>query len=621
MIDDLYYNEEECDLWWREPEGEDMATAIFATVQAIDRDQEHRQLSNLHHLRLYSNRLASGLSGEDYSLMDDGERIKLNVIKSVIDAAASQIASNQQKVMHLTTGGNRKQITRAKRLNKYVAGQFRAVKQRKIALKVFFDAAIFGTGFEHVFSEKGRIKCERVFPNDIIVNDAEARDGSVRQMFRHMEVSREVAMEKFGTTAERKSAIEDAELIRRDTSYRTSNADMMSIVQAWHLPSGPDADDGWTAIACSGTTLEVRKWKRDTFPIVSFRVAEAPLGYWGIGFAEELTSIQIEINYLAQKIQTLMNLATTQLWKKKGEGVGKIDNEDMGTRTYKNTPPVAIPIKPAAVEFYQHMWELFDRAFAITGVSQLAAQSQKPAGLNSGEALRVYNDIGSRRFQHVGGDFEDFHVAVGDCMIAEASDILERDDSAEIKVLAAGDKDVEEISFKDVQIDRDKYISQPWPASILPDTPAGKLQTVTEISQVNPEIGAHAAMLLTGVPDLEAVVSRINAPYELVDLYLTRMIDDGEYDPPLPYMDLAMAQRMAQLELLRAHKDGVEEERLELLRRFMDECAALQEAAAMAAAPPPMQGMPGDIDAGSLPGAMPASIPGGPAAGLQNPPA
>lgn len=603
------------DFWWREDSsglGENMADAIYATVQYLDREQEHHSHAHLHHMRLYSNRLASGLNGSDYSVRDDGERIKLNVIKSVIDAAAAQIATNRPRPMYTTTGGNYSQRLRAKRLNKYVAGQFYATKQYDVGLSLFFDAAIFGTGFEHVYSENGRICAERVFPSDIIVDDIEARNGPPRQMFRHMEVDRAVLMERFGTSKKLKHAIENAALIRTDTSLRMGPSDRCSVVAAWHLPSSETADDGVAAIAVSGAVLHKRPWVRSEFPIVPFRITDAPQGYHGIGFAEELTPIQIEINYIAQKLQMLMNLATTQIWTRKGDGIGKVDNENMGVRTYKTTPPVAMNIRPAASEFFQHLWALYDRAFAITGVSQLAAQAQKPAGLNSGEALRTYNDINSRRFQHVGQKWEQFHIDVADRMIAEAREIAESGDTDGLRVLAGGDGDVEEIRFEDVSIEKDKYVTKVWPVSLLPETPQGKIQTIVELAQADPRIGAHASMLLTGIPDLEGIVNRINAPYDLVNLYLENMLERGVYEPPLPYMDLQLAQQECQLRLLQAHKDKVDESRLDLLRRFLDESASMVEMAQMAA--PEAMGAP--APAPDLPGAAPATVPGGPAAAV-----
>jgi len=49
-------------------------------------------------------------------------------------------------------------------------------------------------------------------------------------------------------------------------------------------------------------------------------------------------------------------------------------------------------------EMYAQLQRLIEYAYQQSGVSSLAAQGQKPAGLNSGEAIRNYDDIQSDRF-------------------------------------------------------------------------------------------------------------------------------------------------------------------------------------------------------------------------------
>lgn len=598
--------------WWRQ-DPDTLCDSVFATVQHLDMEQNYRQVANLHYLRMYSNRMASSLTGYDYALQDDGDKIKLNVVKSVVDAAQSQIATNRPRPMYLTVGGSRSQIERAKNLNKFISGQFYALDQYDIGLKVFIDACVFGTGFEHIYEEGGKIMAERVFPDEIIVDDVEARDGNPRQLFRYRDVNRDVLIDKF---PEHKGEIESAGLLRQETTARTRPADRVTVIEGWHLPTSDGSDDGRHTMCVSNATLVDEPYTRGRFPIQAFRWANAPLGYFGIGLAEELSSIQVEINYLLQKMQNLANLATTQIWTKKGEGIGKMDNQDMGHRTYKNTPPVALNVRPWAPEFAAQVDSLEEKAYRIAGVSMLQARAEKPAGLTSGEAIRTYNDITSQRFLHVGQRWERFHLGVADLIIQTAREIEQRGDG-DIVVLAQGSRDIEEINFSDVSIDEDKYIARVYPASLLPDTPQGKIQTITELAQASPEMAGHVFGLLTGIPDLESVVGRINAPYELVDLYIERMVDHGEYNPPLPYMDLDLARQQAQLALQKGHKDGVEPERLDLLRQFVKQANDMIGMAQQTAGAAPIVPSPGPPGTSTGPGVQqPPGMITGPAESL-----
>jgi len=602
--------------WWREERGE-VAGQVFATVQQLDDLQAYRRDANLHHMRLYSNRLATGLGGFSYAETDFGDRIKINAIKSVIDAATAQIASNRPRPQYLTEKGDYKRIRRAENLNKFVAGQFYAVDQYEVALQVFVDACVFGTGFEHVFHRAGEIQAERVFTNEIIVDDVESRTALPRSMFRHKEMDRTVLrayahqLREDRVVRRSKTEIDDkidaAPLIRQDGQARAGkNSDMCSVVEAWHLASSRRAKDGRRVLALDGLELiDDREWSATRFPVARFRWCNAPLGFWGIGLAEDLTPLQIEINYLAQKIQTLMNLATTQFWVKRGEGGDAldIDNEDMGVREYKNTPPTVLNVQPIHQQVVDYIWTLFQRCYEIAGVSMSAAQSNVPVGLKSGEAIRRHSEIGSRRFQHVGQAWERFHMDVGHLIIDTAREIEESGIDAHQSVLAQGDDGVESLSFADVSIEQDKYITRVFPSSLLPDTPQGKVEQVSELARMFPDIGAQALGLLTGVPDVGSVASRINAPYKLVERQISNMLD-GTPEHPLPGQNLMIAQEQAQLAVQQATVDGAPEDRLELLRRFADiagimlesaQQASMAEAAAMqpGAAPGPQSSPPG----------------------------
>lgn len=595
------------DHWWEEKE--DGHRRVFDVFQHLDEFQAHHRVSNLHHLRQYSNRIAAGLGGNDYALQDSGERLKLNIIKSVIDAAVAQIATNRPRPMYLTERGSPSQRTRAKRLGKFVMGQFYALDQYDTALDVFRDAAIFGTGFEKVYESGGRICAEKVFPNDIVVDDREARDGQPRQVFQHAQVNRDVlAKSPLVTTREQREAVETAGLIREEQHYSESINDPVSVVEAYHLPSAPGADDGRRIIALDNVTLDDIPWKRG-FPYATFRWSKAPLGFFGIGIAEELTSIQIEINYLLQKIQEIANAAGNSVWVRRGEAIGRISNKVNSVNTYTNTAPVALNLAVIPPELLEQVQYLEAKAYQIIGISQLSASSMKPAGLNSGEALKTYNDIGSQRFQHVGQRWEHFFVRqVAELILDCARDVEERG-GGDLEVLAQGDKDVERIRFSEVSIERDKYVTKAWPVSLFPDTPAGKLDTIEKLAQISPEVQRYLIPLLD-FPDFDSVRARINAPYELVEKQIEAMLEHGRPQTPLPFMDFDLARHQGTLALLEAHKDGVSEERSDLLLGWLDKIDAMQAPPAPPAPPTPPAAPQASVQGpGTAPDPMAGAIP------------
>lgn len=536
----------------------------------------------------------------------------MNIVRSVVDAAVAQIATNRPRPMYLTERGNSELRTRAKRLSKFIVGQFYAIDQYDISLDVFRDACIFGTGYEKIYEHGGKICAERVFPDEIVVDDNEAKygDKAVRQLFQHKEVAREVLLEAWRSQADE---IGTCRLIRNEGSYGAmgDGADLVSVVEAWHLPSTADSKDGRHVIAVSTATLLDEPWEAETFPLAVFRWNKGPMGFYGQGIAEELTPIQVEINFLLDKIQKITNALTNSIWIKKGEEIARLTNKNNSVNYFKNQPPVALTLGGVPPELLAQVQYLERKAYELEGISQLAAQSQKPAGLDSGEALKTYNDIGSQRFQHVGQRWEHFHVRQVAERILDCARAIEERGDGDLRVLAQGDRDVEELRFSDVAIDKDKYVTKGWPVSLFPDTPAGKLDTIEKLAKVSPDVQKYLLPLLD-FPDFDSVRARINAPYDIVEKQIDLMLEHGKPQVPLPMMNLDMAREQGTLAMLEAQKDNAPEERIELLREWLEKVDDMQKpppAPPALGAPPP--GAPGPIPA--EPAAAPPMMPPGPA--------
>ena len=93
-----------------------------------------------------------------------------------------------------------------------------------------------------------------------------------------------------------------------DRTYNTG--DMIEVIEAWHIRSSQNSDDGRHVICIDNATLFDEKYEKDYFPFVTLRWTQRMLGFYGQGLAEQLRGIQAEINQLLLNIQEQMNLAT-----------------------------------------------------------------------------------------------------------------------------------------------------------------------------------------------------------------------------------------------------------------------------------------------------------------------
>mgnify|MGYP003112682629 FL=1 len=596
--------------WWNS--NKDAHEGVMDRYEAILEKQDYRKDQNLQNLRLYGNYYNSGLSSSTYARTENTSirhRVTLNVIQSMCDTVTAKIAKNRPKATFLTSDGDYRMQRRAKLLDKFCEGQFYATKIYDIAPRVFLDACVFGTGAMKIYEGQEKIEVERVFPNEIVVDDKESVYGSPRQLFQVKYVDRDVLHAIY---PERRDEIYSAAPPEGEYGEGDGSSQILC-VEAWHLPSGKDAGDGRHAICIDGATLLEEPYERPYFPFVFIRWTERLLGFYGQGLAEQLTGIQLEINKLLFNIQEQMHLAKPKVFVEAGSKIAKahLNNETWGVIEYRGTPPQFFVPRTVSGEIFSHLDRLFNRAYEITGISQLAAQSKKPAGLESGVALREFQDIETERFMITAQQYERVFLDAARQMIDIAREAAERGDNFE--VISHGDKFIEKIKWKDINLKDDQYVMKIYPTNLLPTTPAGKLQKVIEMLQAG-MLSQQEARGLLDYPDIAAVNNMAMAAYDDVMQQIEQMLEHGIYSPPEPFTDLPLAMRLVRSAYLKAKVNKVPEERQDLLRRFLEDCVSLigrmqaeaQRAQAEAQAPAPGMGAPEGMAAptGATPAAM-----------------
>ena len=569
--------------WWNVQT--DPHEMVFDTVEQLTENQKYRKRDNFNHARLYGNAFLSDLQNSMTMVKNTKSRVTLNIIQSMCDTVTARVAKAKPMATYLTSGGDWSMQQKAKLLTKFTEGQFYESGIYKVAPKVFLDACVFGTGAMKVFEEDGDIKVERVFIDEIIIDDLECRYSEPRQMFQQKLVSKDVLAALF---PEAKDKIYEASNYEDDDTQYNHASEQIVCIEAWHLPSSKKSNDGRHVIAIENCTLMDDSYERHSFPFCFIRWTERLLGFFGQGLAEQLTGIQVEINKLLRMIQEQMHLATPKVFVEAGSKISKahINNEIWGIIEYAGTPPTFFVPKTVAGEIFVHLDRLFTRAYEIAGVSVLAAQSKKPAGLESGVALREFQDIETERFIMVAKEYENLFLEAAEQMIDIARDVAQRGDAYE--VFSHGDESIERINWKEIDLESAEYVMKVYPTSLLPTTPAAKLQKVIEMLQAG-MVSQQEARALLDYPDLEAVNQLATASQELFNKIIDEAISNGRYNPPEPFMNLAMGIQMVQSAYLKAKIDNVPEVRLDLLRRFLQDSIAMLASMQQQAAAPPME--------------------------------
>lgn len=563
--------------WWNKPEDE-LYKDVFQLISHLDSSQSYRQNQNIDYMRLYGDSEVFTLKNYNTFRAEPtyniNNRITLNIIKSMVDTVVSKITKNRPKPTFLTEGGDWSMQRKAKKLTQFVEGQFQASNFYQKSALAFLDACIFGTGALKIFSSDGDIKVERVFIDEIKIDDAESIYGEPRQMHQVKLVHKDVLKAAFP----QHSAIVDMigkSSVEYSANYQKPDSEMVKVIESWHLRSSKKAGDGRHTISVENHTLFEETWDKDYFPFVFFRWGTRPLGFWGQGLAEQLSGLQYEINKILRTIQISMHLVSIP--KVFIEANSKIvsahlNNKIGGIVKYLGTPPTNGPLGSIPAELFAHLDRLYQRAYEIAGISALSATSAKPAGLNSGKALREFNDLETERFMSVAMRYEQAFIDAAKIMVNEARTIFQ--DYPDYNVKLSKDSFIKTIKWKEVNLDEDKYVMRVFPTSFLSSTPAGRLQDVQELLQAG-FIGKEDGMKLLDFPDLREYYNFNNSGVEDIERQIEKMIDSSEYQTPEPYQNLELGVVKMQQAYLRYRADGAPDDKLELFRRWIEDARAL----------------------------------------------
>ena len=231
----------------------------------------------------------------------------------------------------------------------------------------------------------------------------------------------------------------------------------------------------------------------------------------------------------------------------------------------------------------------------------------------------------------VGQAYEGIFIEVASQLISLVKNAVESGDDI-ISVSFSEGSGVEKIDWKDIKMEEDEYIMRIQPIGSLPQTPAAKLASVTEM-HMNGMFTKEEAHQLLEFPDIDRANKLKNAHIDLIDKIIDDMIDNNNFAPPEPYFNLVLGVERVQQAYNLGKLEGVPEQRLELLRRWIAQAVSKMDKAKQQTQPPPMMapgmgppvgapemalGGPGaipppEVMPPGMPGQMPPGIPGAPA--------
>lgn len=575
--------------WWNAGSKKELMEQVLSTANYLKQNQQYRIRQASIYSRLYGNMSLHGALGMSFSKMNTGaalpvDRPTMNVVQSCVDTLVSRVTQSKPRPVFLTDNGDHKMRSLAKQLNQFIMGEFYQTKTYRMGVTALTDASVLGTGCLQVIEDPSskRVALDRTLQTELYVDPNDAMYGNPRQLFRLKLIDRSVLEANFPND---RGIVDKAINSYPDTSADSmqSIADQVMVAEAWHLPSGKDSTDGLHTIVCSSGILLQESFQKERFPFAFLNYSPRLLGMWGQPLAEQLMGTQVEINKLLMTITRSINLlGVPRIMVEDGSKIVKshFNNEIGSIITYRGTPPRFEVAPCMAPEVYAQLQRLIEYAYQQSGISSLAAQGKKPAGLDSGEALREFDDVQTDRFAALVRRYDDFYIDLAYLMIDQAKDIAERDGTYQT---IYPDKDgTREINLPDAKMLDDPFVIQCFDTSSLPRDPAGRKEYVVEMMQAgiySPDEGRR----LLGFSDTEQVDKLKNASEERILQYLDDIVEHGKYTPPDPFMNLMLAEQRV-VEYYNLYVPAkLSESRAQMLRDFKAQIETLK----MAAMPPP----------------------------------
>lgn len=607
--------------WYNE--AQDNVHDSLVRLWGIVRDENQWQYDgDEYHLGLYAGAVGdlslSRASRKDYTYGPC--TLPYNVVRSGVDTLVAKVAKHRPLPQVLANRGQWSDTKRAKKMSQMLEGQFHQSKIfEKHSKLVVRDAAIFGRGLLYVWHENGKIVVERTYPWEVLSDPWDAEWGDPRTIYRIRSMDRAVAMSRYAKSEAGNERSKLCDVIkhagridnRSTETGRTESVDRVDVLEVWHLPSGEGAGDGRHCIVVQGATLFDEEWKHDFFPFAKMHYNDPVTGDAGQGLAEQLEGYQFDINLMASSVsESYRLLGHTIICVPDDAAVHSTEfRNGIGQFLYHRPGGTPTVFQPAPIhpQVYQRLHDLSLDALADAGISQMSAQSQKPAGIESGIALQTLDDIESERFILFGRNFESWCLDVARLMIAANQEIAETDGELAVSVPMRGGL----ISLKWADVKLDGFELRVFPTSLLPQQLGARLEKLKMLWDAQ-LIDRATFMRQLDAPDLSSELDIETADQMLADEQIEYLRDSEEHESakcaqitPPPEMDYAWVIRRSKQSTCRAQLDGAPEYALQRMRDYTDMAIQLKKlsapAANDAASPPPVPMDVPPLDPGAAP--------------------
>lgn len=463
--------------------------------------------------------------GYNRAMFDDSSlQTKLNVIKSVTDTILSKLSQARVRPFFDSVQGDYATIKATRAAQKFFDAFFDAQKVYERAPEVARSALLFDGG--HWWVDEDQVTVEPVPHWELFVDPYEANNGGIRKCTYGMRWRKEypfaLVRAQFPKTEFPVSSVANPRTLRGE------------YIIYYDITAG-------TKYYIYDKAIFYKKkidYKRLPFTAMWWN---PPISGWSTTcLADDLYTIQVQIDEIELRIDQAMRQSPFNTIFTPAGADGKptmLTNEAGLIVEYLPTPEGGMPVvatpAPISPMFSQLLDSYIQKAYEFGGVSQLSAQSKKPAGISSGVALQTLEDVESERHNvtvqsYIHGFVELAEIAV-EVFPSDADVLPPSMGRASIK-------------WSDVKKQKDLFKIQFSAGSALAKDPATKIQQIQQLQGLGINLQPILPQLLE-IPDLETAYSATTASYDYIQTVIEKAAEDGDIEfAPIVSMEMLFTE-------------------------------------------------------------------------------
>lgn len=540
--------------WWEDGKDSNLpddltekerASSLIDCARQLEQLQSEVHTQNLFCAQLYSNRELAAFDWGNGSLYRaslapmnlTGE----NLVLSVVDTLVAQVGKNRPKAKPQTRGASWKLRKQARLLDKFLYGEFLRNKVYYLGKQVFRDACIFGFGCLFVTMKDGRLSVERVFPDEILIDQMEVvACGKPRHIYRRRVLPIEVVASTWGVDIEDLREAANGNYVE----YRAKGKDYVAVVEGWQLGQRYVA-------AVEGMILDEQAYPDEHPPFVFYHWSIPPSGFYYAGAVEQCLPYQIRLNEINEVIRDAQDLmGRPRLLVAEGSRVNPYELTNVVAKIIKYTgiKPEAVTWPAISSELYNERDRCWYQCRQQFGISDMSAGANAPpsARFDSSEAFREFNAIQDDRLSDPAQRFEQFYLELAEAMVRTVKASGEKPTTTWYSGGKRGRMEV--IEWDGIDLDEDCYVLNLEATSLYDSTPSAvrdslekqlAMQLITpeeyRLELAHPDDSAELTLQAAAAADIRRVIE---------------LLEEGEYEDPTPIQDLPNGAKLVSLACL-----------------------------------------------------------------------